>query len=269
MAARTGGTIVPFGQIELDLIATHAGTPFPYPLRIPSFGRIAGEREVLLAVAGQTLQARGLADEDGPGGAAAEVVTALRRHRSAVDVVQVDEDGPKALVAMVYGASALICAQRLDDDPAGQVEIRRVPADAVSAALSAEIPDVGPAKAMPIVLPEYAIDTASRVLDGVEDDAAKMRLLRDLVRDCGGNPSALDELAGLLPELTGRGQLGATRRTGSGHDRMGGELSWLDGPRGRLRVARAGNGWVSVNPLRRADFRIAVDELAALARDPR
>src|SRR6266540_2738243 len=103
---------VHFGLIELDLLATHAGVPVPFPLRVPSFGRIAGEREVLLAAAGQTLRMRGLADETGPVGAAAELVTALREHRGTVDLVL---DGTTLVVAMVYRSFALICHQVGDD----------------------------------------------------------------------------------------------------------------------------------------------------------
>ncbi|MGI8305645.1 ESX secretion-associated protein EspG [Saccharopolyspora hattusasensis] len=258
-----------FGQIELDLIATHVGVPFPFPLRVPSFGRIAGEREVLLAAAGQTLQARGLADEDGPTGAAAELATALREQRGTVDLVLVDGDGATAIVAMVYRSWALICEQPLDNDPASPVRIRRVVANALTDSLLAMVPDVPAARSMPISLPERAIRTAADLISAAADDAAKERLLRELVRDCGGDPDVLDHLAGLLPSLTGRGQLGATRRGGDGSVRAGTELSWLDGPRGRVRVNPARNGWVSINPLRGDDLRFALDDLAGIARRPR
>lgn len=258
-----------FGQIELDLIATHVGVPFPFPLRVPSFGRIAGEREVLFAAAGQTLQARGLADEDGPAGAAAELATALREHRSTVDLVLVDSDGATAIVAMVYRSWALICEQPLDDDPASPVRIRRVVANALTDSLLAMVPDVAAARSMPISLPERAISAAADLISNAADDAAKERLLRELVRDCGGDPDALDHLAGLLPSLAGRGQLGATRRDGYGSVRAGTELSWLDGPRGRVRVNPARNGWMSINPLRGDDLRFALEDLAGIARRPR
>ena len=94
----------------------------------------------------------------------------------------------------------------------------------------------------------------------VADDASEFEL-RDAVRDHGGDPDVLDQFAGLLVPLTGRGQLGATRRK----SRVGPELSWLDGPRGRVRV-RTANGWTSVNSLRRNEFRAALSELATMAR---
>ncbi|KAA2265263.1 ESX secretion-associated protein EspG [Solihabitans fulvus] len=254
-----------FGLVELDLLATHAGVPFPFPLRVPSFGRIAGEREVLLAVAGQTLWTRGLADEVGPAGPAADLVTALREHRGTVDLVLTGDDGAVGIVAIVYQSWALICRQQLDDDLAGTVRIRRVAETALAAELFAMVPDLAPARSMPITLPASAVRIATRLIDGVEDDGEKELRLRDLVRDNGGDPDTLDQLAGLLPTVSARGQVGATRQGA----RAGTELSWLDGPRGRVQVSSASAGWVSVNPLRRNDFRFAVAELAGIARAPR
>ncbi|QUH03516.1 ESX secretion-associated protein EspG [Saccharopolyspora erythraea] len=268
-ATATEAGTLRFGLVELDLLATHAGAALPFPLRVPSFGRIAGEREVLLAAAGQTLRWRGLADDAGPVGPAAELVTALREHRSTVDLVLGTPDGPVGVAVVVYRSWALICRQAPDDDPASTVGIRRVPQAALARELLALVPDLAPARAMPITLPARAVNGAARVLEGVEDDAEKALRLRELVRDCGGDPGLLDQLAGLLPELNGWGQLGATARTRSGAVRAGTELSWLDGPRGRLRVNRAGDGWVSVNPLRQADLRGVVEVLGATARVPR
>lgn len=223
-----------FGLVELDLLATHAGARFPFPLRVPEFGRIEGEREVLLAGAGVTLRVRGLAGERGPLGVAAEVVTALREYRGAVDLVLAGPGSVVGVLAMVYRSWALICRQPLTGDPATTgVRIRRVAQNALTDELIGMVPEVAPASTMPITLPP--------------DDA---------------DPDVLDELGGLLPEVTGRGQLGATR----GGARSGTELSWLDGPRGRVRVNRAEDGWISVNPLRHNDMRSALDEMAMIAR---
>ncbi|MER7011697.1 ESX secretion-associated protein EspG [Saccharopolyspora sp. NPDC000359] len=268
-SARRTSTPIHFGQVELDLLATHAGVPMPFPLRVPSFGRIAGEREVLLATAGHTLQLRGFADEDGPAGAAAELVTALRQHRGTVDLVLVGESGVTAVVAVVYRSWALICVQPLDGDPAQPVRMHRVAADSLTDELLALVPDVPPARTMPITLPERAVATAAQLVGEVEDDREKEQRLRELVRDCGGDPGALDELVGLLPVLTGRGQVGATRRDLGTSSRAGAELSWLDGPRGRVRVVPAKHGWVSINPMRQNDVRFAVEDLARTAREPR
>jgi hypothetical protein len=226
---------VHFGLVELDLLATHAGARFPFPLRVGEFGRIAGERDVLLAAAGVTLRARGLAGDRGPLGVAAEVVTALREYRGAVDLVVAGPDETFGVAAMVYRSWALICRQSMTGDPAvNGVRIRRVAQNAMADELAAMVPEVESAVAMPITLPPD-----------------------------GRDPGAIEEVGVLLPELTGTGQLGATRRDGG---RTGPELSWLDGPRGRVRVNRAEDGWISVNSLRPNDLRHAFDNLAMIAR---
>lgn len=224
-----------FGLVELDLLAAHAGAPLPFPLRVPEFGRIPGEREVLLAAAGVTLRSRGLAGERGPLGVAAEVVTALRQYRGTVDLVLVGPDEAVGVVALVYRSWTLICRQSLTGDPAANgVRIRRVAQNALTDELIAMVPEVAAAVAMPVTLPPT-----------------------------GAEPGVLDELGVLLPELTGSGQLGATRR---GAGRAGTDLSWVDSPRGRVRVHRAADGWVSVNPLRHSDLRHALDNLSMMAR---
>lgn len=271
--AKEPDEFIHFGLVELDLLAAHAGVPFPFPLRVPSFGRIAGERQVLLTAAGHTLGIRGLADETGPVGTAAELVTALREYRGAVDLVLAGAgDAPGAainVVAMIYRSWALILCQPRHDDPTATVQVRRVPDTALAGELLGMVPDVMPAKSMPISLPARAVDAAMRLIEDVQDDMEQEQRLRDLMREYGGDPDVLDQLAGLLPTLTGWGQLGATRRAGANNVRTGSELSWLDGPRGRLRVNRTADGWVSVNPLRPADVRFMLDNLATAARKPR
>lgn len=232
---RTANHGVHFGLVELDLLAAHAGARVPFPLRVPEFGRIEGEREVLLAAAGLTLRARGLAGERGPLGVAAEVVTALREYRSTVDLVLVAPDSAIGVVALVYGSWALICHQPFTGSLAKNgVRIRRVAQNALADELIKLVPDVQPAVTMPITLPPDDID-------------------RDLLESVGD----------VLPELTGTGQLGATRRSAV---RAGPEVSWLDGPRGRVQVNRTADGWMSVNPLRHSDVRSTLDELAVIAR---
>lgn len=261
---------VQFGLVELDLLATHAGLPIPFPLRVPSFGRIPGERAVLLDAAGQALALRGLADHTGPLGPAAELITALREYRGAVDLVAVTPERTIGAVALVYRSSALICGQDLTEDAdTATVRVRRVADTALAAALRALVPTAPAARSMPIMLPTHVVDTAHRLVAEATDDADLQRRLREAMRDYGGDPDALDQLAGLLATLTGRGQLGVTRRTGLTSARAGAELSWLDGPRGRVRVHRAEDGWVSVNPLRPAALRFALDDLAMIARERR
>ncbi|WP_116203434.1 ESX secretion-associated protein EspG [Amycolatopsis circi] len=259
---RAGDETVHIGLVEADLLAAHAGASWPFPLQVPSYGRIEGEREILFATAGQALQARGLADDSGPDGLAAEAVTALRERRGIVDLVVADAEGATAVTALVYRSSALICRQRLEADT---LSVRRVDETALVDAVLAEIPQVEAARTMPVTLPAHAVKEAMALTDD-EDDVSRAHRLRDLVRDSGGDPAALDSLVGLVVPLTGRGQLGATR---DGRTREGRELSWMDGPRGRVRINPARDGWLSVNSLRQADLRFALGELATAARRPR
>jgi hypothetical protein len=235
LETRTTNDGVHFGLVELDLLATHAGARFPFPLRVPEFGRIEGERAVLLAAAGVTLRARGLAGERGPLGVAAEVVTALRECRGAVDLVLTGRAGTVGVVAIVYRSWTLICRQHLTGDAVSDgVRIRRVAQNALAAELLAMVPAAEPIVTMPITIPPD-----------------------------GADPAALGELGVVLPELTGSGHLGATR---PGVGRAWPELSWLDGPRGRVRVNRADDGWLSVNSLRQKEMRLALNDLATIAR---
>lgn len=247
---------VELGQIELDLLATHAGVPVPFPLRVPSFGRIPAERQLLLATAGQTLRPRGLADADGPRGLAAEVVAALRAHRGAIDLVLTDARRTVGVLALVCGPSALLCAQTLDDDPAGPIRISRCRETLLSRELGKLIPARPAAHTLPIILPGAVVRPT-----GETDE----RRLREQVRAHGGDPAALDQLVGVVSNLTGRGQLGVTR----GGRRAGPELSWLDGPLGRVRVGRTEGGWVSINPLGQDKIRTELSELVTIARATR
>ena len=232
--ARAGNYGVHFGLVELDLLAAYAGVRFPFPLRVPEFGRIAGERAVLLAAAGVTLGERGLAGGRGPLGIAASLVTALREHRGTVDLVVAGPGSAVGVVAMVYRTWALICCQPLTGAHAtAGVWIRRVAQNKLADELIGMVPEVAPAQAMPVTVPPD------------NDD-----------------PGVLHDLGGLVAELAGSGQLGATRRG----TRSGTELSWLDGPRGRVRVNRAADGWLSVNPLRQHEIRIALENAAVIAR---
>ena len=159
-----------------------------FPLRVPEFGRIEGEREVLLAAAGVTLRARGLAGERGPLGVAAEVVTALREYRGTVDLVLTGRDAAVGVVAMVYRSWTLICRQPLTGDAATNgVRVRRVAQNALADELISMVPDVEPAVTMPITIPPD-----------------------------GGDPVVLDELGLAAPRAD---RYGAARRDPPRHRR--------------------------------------------------
>ncbi|RBM14681.1 ESX secretion-associated protein EspG [Prauserella sp. PE36] len=259
------GDGVELALTELDLLGTFAGVRFPFPLRVPSFGRIEGERTALLAAAGRTLAERRLATGRGPAGLAADLVAALRGHRNAVDLVVVDGVTVTGVVAMIAGAHAVVCRQSIGRTP-GPVTVTRVPAAALTDAFTKYIPKATAASAMPITLPPGVIGDALRLLENTAGIAAPRKRVRTLVRERGGDEAAVDALVNLVPSVVGRGQLGVVRRPGTGAVERPLELSWLDSPRGRLRVDSDTRGWVSINPLRHNELIRTLAEAATAAR---
>lgn len=245
-----------FGLVELDLLATHAGATVPYPLRVPSYGRVAAERDELYAAASEALQVRGLADADGPAGLAADVVAALARRRGTVDLVVRGPAGERGAVAMIYGKHAVLCKQDLGGE--NLVDVRRIPLSAVATALTALVPDLAAATAMPVRLPA----AAAHVTTGHHH----------VVTEHGGDPDELDALTELVTDVEGTGQLGATTTTRDADTvrdtRTGQELAWLDTPSGRVRVTTptGADGWISVNPLSPNTLRSAAEELVEALR---
>ena len=114
------------------------------------------------------------------------------------------------------------------------VRIQRVAQNALTDELFEMVPDIESAIAMPITLSPQDAD-----------------------------PTVVDDLGRIIPELNGTGQLGASR---PGAGRIGTDLCWVDGPRGRVRVNRSADGWISVNALRQDEIRHAIEELAMSAR---
>ncbi|WP_033440493.1 ESX secretion-associated protein EspG [Saccharothrix sp. NRRL B-16314] len=225
-----------FEPVELDLLATHAGADFPFPLRVPSFGRFTHERDELLADAGHALCARGLATGAGPVGVANELVTALREYRGAVDLVVVGSGGVIGAVAMVHRDRAVVCRQSPLDERGSAVVVTVVPATVLGDELARLIPVTGAAATMPITVPPGVVDE-----------------------------TVADRLADVFPTSAGQGQLGVVRRVGDTVTRPP-EVWWLDGGRGRVRVDRGDAGWVSVNPLRHSELLRLLGEAAEVAR---
>ncbi|RSN07326.1 ESX secretion-associated protein EspG [Streptomyces sp. WAC 05977] len=223
-----------FELVELDLLATHAGVPLPFPLRIPSFGRIAGEREASLRAAGGSLTERGLATADGPTGLAAALVAALRGFHSSVDLVVARDGNLTGFAAMIHEDRAVLCGQPLGGTPS-PVTVMRVAYDALADTLAGLLPEVPAAPTLPITLPPGA----------------------------SADDPAVEALASVLPSTVGRGQLGVVR--GSGTEKRPLALSWLDAPSGRVRIDHDDRGWVSVNPLRHNELVHVLREAVALA----
>ncbi len=257
VAERAAG--VRFGLVELDLLATYAKASIPFPLKVPSFGRIPGERDVLFATAGATLRHRGLADEDGPVGLGRDLVDALASRTGTIDLMLSGSGAPVGVVAIVHRNRVLLCRQTLSDAPTELVEVRRVSSDGLVDALVEAIPRLAGAKTMPVRIPTEA-------LRAVHHERAHGSQLYGIASRYG---CSVDELAALISaeeSVIGSGQLGATVPSKRGKDvRVGSELSWLDGPAGRLRISGQ-NDWMSVNPLHPNDLRTAIQNLVALVR---
>ena len=237
-----------FGLAELDLLTTHAGVRMPYPVRVPSYGRTGAERAAVLAMAGATLTARGLADDNGPIGLAAELVSALRSRPRTVDLVLTGiAGGPVGVLALRYGSATLVCRQPLTPAHAKRVAVTRLGQDELADELCRDVPKLAGATVVPISLDAGVLAAASAAAG--EPARAVRDRLRVLTNAAGGDPDELDRLTVLLPTVTGRGQLGATSA-----GRRVAELSWLDSPSGRVRIDRGRDGWVSVNPLHPKDI---------------
>ncbi|QQQ79620.1 ESX secretion-associated protein EspG [Saccharothrix sp. 6-C] len=254
-----------FDPVELDLLATHAGVAFPFPLRVPSAGRFTRERDELLAAAAHALCDRGLATATGPVGVAEELVSALREYRGAVDLVVIGTEEATGAVAMVHRDRAVVCRQSPLDGRGAAVRVTAVPATELADELAGLVPEMRAAPTMPITLPPGVVEDAVRMVRDPEGDLLVRRHVRELVRARGGDGTAVDRLVDLFPAVAGRGQLGVVRRTGDTVTRPH-EVSWLDGARGRLRVDRGDTGWVSVNPLRHGELVRLLGETASVAR---
>jgi hypothetical protein len=263
-------TVTGFGLVELNLLATYTGATIPFPLKVPSFGRIPGERDELFAAAGATLRHRRLADEDGPTGLARDVATALQHRYGTIDLVTTGPDGPVGVVAILCRRQrALLCRQVLTDNPAALVDIHSVPSDGVADSLCTHIPDMPPAKVLPVRVPAEAVRDLHTTATA-HPDRNTQQLVRQIANRHGCPADDLHAVLRLGGTVTRHGQLGASRATPQQGDvRVGAELSWLDKPDGRVKIStdRAGtHEWISINPLRRNEIHATITDLIALTR---
>ncbi len=244
-----------FGLVELDLLATYAGAELPFPLQVPSFGRVPPERDLLLAGAGETLRMRGLADDSGPTGLADLLVALLARRTGGIDLVLGGAGWESGAVALADRAGAVLCLQRFNSQEHHLVDAYQVDPDTLAEELFSLVPELAGGHTIPLRLPLLAMRAAHALLTGpVSDEEAVERHVRDVLRDGGVTEAAAGKLAALLHPLDGYGQMGFTRPGDGGEDvRVGHELSWIDAPTGRYRIDSttdgAADGWVSVNPL--------------------
>lgn len=254
-----------FGLVELDLLAAYAGASIPFPLRVPTFGQYPGERDVLFGIAGATLRERELADEDGPTGLGDDLAAALAGRRGTIDLVLHGAGDPGGFVAIIEHGQALLCRQTLGAATAELVEVRSVPLDDLANTIAGLIPPLPGAKLMPTRLPTAAALVILRNNVG--------NRLFQIADRYGCSIDDLDAIVHAGNAATGTGQLGATVVSEHGKDvRAGAELSWVDGPGGRLRVTiepGEDRGWVNINPLHPSDLRTAIVNMVAQVRQHR
>jgi hypothetical protein len=244
------------GLVELDLLAAYAGAELPFPLQVPSFGRVPPERDLLFAGAGETLRLRGLADDDGPVGLADRLVALLSRRSGAVDLVLGGAGWESGAVALVDRTAAVLCLQRFNPAEHHLVDAYLVDADALAGEVYSLVPELAGGHTIPLRLPLRAMTAAHDLLTSASAGTSVEREVDDALRDGGVDATAAEKLASVLHPLTGYGQLGVTRPGAGGEDvRVGHELSWIDTPTGRYRIDSTGStrgeadGWVSINPL--------------------
>lgn len=257
-----------FSLVELDLLATYAQTKIPYPVQVPSFGKFPGERELLLGIAGDTLRLRGLADEDGPTDLGDDLVTALVDRRGTIDLVLGGTGRPEGFVAIIGGDSAMVLRQTLDGPGTELVDVWQVAVDDLAQTMAGLIGSLTGARIMPLRVPMAAVralyELRARGNGGLGNE------LYEITGRYGCSVDDLDALVRAGDAVTGGGQLGATVVSEQRKDvRAGTELSWLDSPGGRLRVAveqYGGVPWMSVNPLHPRELHAAIADLVTLVR---
>lgn len=240
-----------FGLVELDLLATFAGAELPFPLQVPSFGRVPPERDLLFGAAGETLRVRGLAGDDGPTGLAGRLVALLSHRAGAVDLVLGGPDwesGAVALIDATAAAGALMCLQRFNPAERHLVEAYELDGDVLAHELFSLVPALHGGNAIPLRLPQRAMRAAHDLLTAAGGGNVE-REVYEVLREGGVDATAAAKLASLLHPLEGYGQMGVSMPGAGGEDvRVGSELSWVDTPAGRYRIGSA-DGWVSINPL--------------------
>ena len=262
-------TATGFGLVELDLLATYTGATIPFPLVVPSFGRIPDDRDELFGAAGATLQHRGLADQDGPTGLARGLADALQNRHATIYLITTGPDGPIGIVAILrHRHRTLLCRQPLHDSSASLVDIRAAPSDSLADALCEHIPDMPAAKVMPLRVPADAVrDLHTSATANPDRNTQQLEQQIASRHNCPADD--LHTIVRIGGTATRHGQLGATRATPQGDARIGTELSWLDTATGRVKIStdRAGaHEWISINPLRRNEIRTSITNLIALIR---
>jgi hypothetical protein len=264
---------VPVGVAEVDLLCAAANSAPPFPLRIPNAGRTIRERRAVLRVAGERLQARGLADERGPLGVAEAFAYLLQDCTLALDMVLSVGTDVLGAVLLARQDIAVLTIQDLTggDQLTDELEMAELRLDDAVDELLGLVPPHEAAMTSPFGLPTGAIDRVHRALlsrgerGGVEPDEWE-----ELLAQHGIDDRTARRLVSYLQPVLGNGQVGLATRGGYAMEwrRVGGELRWLDTERGRFKLmAGQDDEWMSVNPMHANDLSNAVRRMAGELRD--
>ncbi|MGQ0838251.1 ESX secretion-associated protein EspG [Actinokineospora sp.] len=254
---------------EVDLLCTFAEIAPPFPLTVHPHGATAAERRALFRTARAELAAKGLADQRGPRGVAADFVHLLRDSVGALDIVVARRDHVRGALVLAQRGEALLVSQDTSG-PDGHVHLLAVSVrDAIEHLLHL-VPALDAALAAPFSVPRSALDRIHRdVLAATGPDGSPRRLTGDeferLLRAHGLDDQLARRMVTHLQPVLGNGQAGVAVRRGYADEwtRSGEELRWLDTARGRFRLAGGTlTDWMSVNPMAADELR---GELHALA----
>jgi EspG family len=259
--------------VEVDLLCTFAEVVPPFPLEIDAVGETDIERAIMFAGAREQLTERGLADEDGPLGVADDFVYLLRNATGVLDLVLAQETRTLGAAVLSYRDEALLVTQDAAD-PAAMVRMKALSLDDAVEDLLRLIPAMDPSMAAPFNLPRQAVQNAFSTLashmpeeDGAAPDPLRSDEVDELLRTHGIDERVARRMVQYLQPVLGNGQAGIAKRdqTEDQWHRSGTELSWLDTPKGRFRLAEDGE-WISVNPLSTDEIRAGLRKLAASVR---
>ena len=256
--------------VEVDLLCAFAEVEAPFPIDVASAGEDEVERAVLYREAAEAMRDRGLADERGPLDVAEEFVYLLRACTGVVDMVVHTESGTRSVAVLTARDDALLVHQDTADQ-FGMVRMLPTTVDDAVSRLARMVPQAETPLTAPFTLPRRAVQNAFQEMvsrlpaDGGDPVPMSADQIDELLGRSGISDRVSSRMVAALTPSVGSGQAGVALRdeTEDQWRRSGPELSWLDTPRGRYRLAVAeDDAWMSVNPLSQADLRA---ELRALA----
>ncbi|MGB3440145.1 MAG: ESX secretion-associated protein EspG [Actinophytocola sp.] len=260
ISARSAVTV---GAAEVDLLCSAAASAPPFPLRVPSAGTTTDERRAVLRAAGESLAARGLADERGPLGVAEAFAYLLQDAAMTLDLVLSVGEDVLGAVLLARQDLAVLTTQELGG--AGSLCMAEMSLDDAVDELLRLIPDHEAALTAPFSLPKAALDRVYRVLLSRKGDPLGRDEFDELLVANGIDDRLARRLVTHLQPVLGNGQMGLATRAGYANQwrRVGPELRWLDTGRGRFQLVEGDDGgWLSVNPMHGNDVAAAVRGLA-------